>query len=140
MNQTTTSHRFSPHFRPPSADRCAQRNSLCSTRWQLRRNNISMPVITAGAGRLSKLSGQTAAAWLPPGAARRDRVTLRLSSVHDSSTQVFGGKKMRSFWTGPMLLAVLAIFCGAVTLSSKGETLAVRGDYVEVRTASVFAG
>jgi hypothetical protein len=39
-----------------------------------------------------------------------------------------------------MLLAVLAVFCGAITFSSYGETFAVRGDYVEVRTASVFAG
>jgi len=39
-----------------------------------------------------------------------------------------------------MLVAVLAVFCGAITLSSTGETLSVRGDYVEVRTASVFAG
>jgi uncharacterized protein DUF1326 len=52
----------------------------------------------------------------------------------------FGGKKMRRFWIGPIFLAVLAVFCGAVTLSSQGETVAVRGDYVEVRTASVFAG
>src|SRR5712691_13337040 len=47
---------------------------------------------------------------------------------------------MRRSWFGPMLVAVLAVFCGAITLSSHGETFAVRGDYVEVRTASVFAG
>ena len=47
---------------------------------------------------------------------------------------------MRRFWFGPMLLAVLALFCGGMTLSSQSETVAVRGDYVEVRTASVFAG
>ena len=47
---------------------------------------------------------------------------------------------MRRFWLGPMLLAVVAIFCGAVTFSTKGENITVRGDYVEVRTASVFAG
>jgi hypothetical protein len=39
-----------------------------------------------------------------------------------------------------MLLVVLAIFSTAITLSSHGETAAIRGDYVEVRTASVFAG
>lgn len=47
---------------------------------------------------------------------------------------------MRKLWFGPMLLAVLAVFGGAVTFSSHGETAGIRGDYVEVRTASVFAG
>lgn len=47
---------------------------------------------------------------------------------------------MRRLWFGPMLLAVLAVFSGAITLSSHGEGVAIRGDYVEVRTASVFAG
>lgn len=47
---------------------------------------------------------------------------------------------MRRFWIIPMLLAVLAIVSSAVTPGSHGESVAIRGDYVEVRTASVFAG
>ncbi len=47
---------------------------------------------------------------------------------------------MRKLWFIPMLLAVLAVFSSAITITSKGESSAIHGDYVEVRTASVFAG
>jgi hypothetical protein len=39
-----------------------------------------------------------------------------------------------------MALAILASFSGTATLNSQAETARVRGDYLEVRTASVFAG
>jgi len=44
---------------------------------------------------------------------------------------------MRRFWI-VILLAVVGI--GAVGLTSQAENTSVKGDYVEVRTASVFAG
>lgn len=47
---------------------------------------------------------------------------------------------MRRLWVVPMLLAVLAVFSSAITITSLGESGAIRGDYVEVRSASVFAG
>jgi hypothetical protein len=39
-----------------------------------------------------------------------------------------------------MLLIVLAVGSTVVTPGSRGESVSIRGDYVEVRTASVFAG
>jgi len=39
-----------------------------------------------------------------------------------------------------MLLLALAMFSSAITITSLGESGGIRGDYVEVRTASVFAG
>ena len=39
-----------------------------------------------------------------------------------------------------LLLAVLAIAICALVFSSQAENVSLRGDYVEVRTASVFAG
>lgn len=47
---------------------------------------------------------------------------------------------MRRFWFVPMLLVLLAVFSSAITITSLGESGGIRGDYVEVRTASVFAG
>jgi hypothetical protein len=47
---------------------------------------------------------------------------------------------MRRLWVAPILLIVLAAFSSAITISSRGESGVIRGDYVEVRTASVFAG
>src|SRR6266480_181197 len=47
---------------------------------------------------------------------------------------------MRRLWVIPMSLAVMAVFSSAITITSLGESGAIRGDYVEVRTASVFAG
>lgn len=47
---------------------------------------------------------------------------------------------MRKIWFIAMAVGVLASLTGTVTLSSRAETASVRGDYVEVRTASVFAG
>src|SRR5713226_3280532 len=46
-------------------------------------------------------------------------------------------RKMRRFW-----FAALAVFglMGALVFGSSAESVSVRGDYVEVRTASVFAG
>jgi hypothetical protein len=44
---------------------------------------------------------------------------------------------MRSIWRVGLVLMVV---CGAITFASHAETTEIRGDYVEVRTASVFAG
>src|SRR2546422_7221168 len=44
---------------------------------------------------------------------------------------------MKRFW----ILATILIICvGAIALTSQAESTTVKGDYVEVRTASVFAG
>ncbi|MGH9969517.1 MAG: DUF1326 domain-containing protein [Pyrinomonadaceae bacterium] len=47
---------------------------------------------------------------------------------------------MRKFWFVAILLAALSSLAGSVALTSQAETASVKGDYVEVRTASVFAG
>ena len=47
---------------------------------------------------------------------------------------------MRSFWFLTLILGLLSVFSGVVGLRSQAEMLTIRGDYVEVRTASVFAG
>ena len=47
---------------------------------------------------------------------------------------------MRKFWFLAMILALTGLFSGATTLKSRAETESIKGDYVEVRTASVFAG
>ena len=47
---------------------------------------------------------------------------------------------MRRFWFIALALAMLASLSGTATLNSQAETASVRGEYVEVRTASVFAG
>jgi len=44
---------------------------------------------------------------------------------------------MRRFW---IIISVLIACVGAVALTSQAENTGVKGDYVEVRTASVFAG
>src|SRR6266581_9812487 len=44
---------------------------------------------------------------------------------------------MRRFWFAALAFSVLM---GALVLGSRAESVSVRGDYVEVRTASVFAG
>src|SRR6267143_3700185 len=44
---------------------------------------------------------------------------------------------MKRFW---MLASILIVCVGAVALTSQAENTSVNGDYVEVRTASVFAG
>src|SRR5439155_15710908 len=43
----------------------------------------------------------------------------------------------KRFW---MLASILIVCVGAVGLTSQAESTTVKGDYVEVRTASVFAG
>src|SRR5260221_5793577 len=44
---------------------------------------------------------------------------------------------MKRFW----IVILLGVVCGgAVALTSQAESTSVKGDYVEVRTASVFAG
>jgi hypothetical protein len=48
--------------------------------------------------------------------------------------------KMRRFWFLTLVLGLLSVFSGAIGLRSHAEMLTIRGDYVEVRTASVFAG
>ena len=47
---------------------------------------------------------------------------------------------MRRFWFVAISLVVLAGLTGMVAPNSRAETEAVKGEYVEVRTASVFAG
>ncbi len=47
---------------------------------------------------------------------------------------------MRRFWVAFILLAALLSLAGSLSLTSRAETAAIRGEYVEVRTASVFAG
>src|SRR6185436_8831260 len=45
--------------------------------------------------------------------------------------------EMKRFW----IVALVLGFCaGAVALTSRAENTTIKGDYVEVRTASVFAG
>ena len=44
---------------------------------------------------------------------------------------------MRRFWFAALAPSVLM---GALVLGSNAESVSIRGDYVEVRTASVFAG
>jgi hypothetical protein len=47
---------------------------------------------------------------------------------------------MRRIWIIALALGVLASLTGTATLNSQAENASVRGEYVEVRTASVFAG
>jgi hypothetical protein len=47
---------------------------------------------------------------------------------------------MRRFWVAAILLGALLSLAGSLSLTSRAETAAIRGEYVEVRTASVFAG
>ena len=47
---------------------------------------------------------------------------------------------MRKLWFIAVALGVLASLTGTATLKSQAETASVKGEYVEVRTASVFAG
>ena len=47
---------------------------------------------------------------------------------------------MRRFWVLAILLGVMVALGSSLTFSSQADTSFVRGDYVEVRTASVFAG
>jgi hypothetical protein len=48
-----------------------------------------------------------------------------------------GGSEMRRIW----FVALAVIFSlGTLVLASRAESVSLRGDYVEVRTASVFAG
>jgi hypothetical protein len=47
---------------------------------------------------------------------------------------------MRRIWFIAIILGILASLTGSLTLNSRAETASVRGEYVEVRTASVFAG
>jgi hypothetical protein len=48
--------------------------------------------------------------------------------------------KMRRFWFVAVLLGLMSSLPLSATLNSKADTASVKGDYVEVRTASVFAG
>jgi hypothetical protein len=47
---------------------------------------------------------------------------------------------MRRFWFVAMLLGLLSSLAAVVAPNSRAENGAVKGEYVEVRTASVFAG
>ena len=47
---------------------------------------------------------------------------------------------MRRIWFIALALGILVSLTGTATLNSRAETASVKGDYVEVRTASVFAG
>src|SRR5262249_38827358 len=44
---------------------------------------------------------------------------------------------MKRFW---IVTAALALCAGAIAFTSRAENTSIKGDYVEVRTASVFAG
>jgi hypothetical protein len=47
---------------------------------------------------------------------------------------------MRRFWLVAVLLVALASLAGIIAPNSRAETETLKGEYVEVRTASVFAG
>lgn len=47
---------------------------------------------------------------------------------------------MRRFWMLALLLGAMVALGSSLSFSSQADTSFVRGDYVEVRTASVFAG
>src|SRR5438270_10141560 len=47
---------------------------------------------------------------------------------------------MRRFWYVGFTVLTLAVLCGAAISRSFAEANNLRGDYVEARTASVFAG
>src|SRR5687767_7014440 len=47
---------------------------------------------------------------------------------------------MRRFWVIAVLIGALLVLGSSLSFSSRAETSFVRGEYVEVRTASVFAG
>lgn len=47
---------------------------------------------------------------------------------------------MRRFWVVAILLGAMLALGSSLSFSSRADTSFVRGDYVEVRTASVFAG
>src|SRR5947209_16350457 len=47
---------------------------------------------------------------------------------------------MRRFWYVGTALLTTAVLCGAALSGSRAEANNLRGDYVEARTASVFAG
>src|SRR5205814_5434734 len=47
---------------------------------------------------------------------------------------------MRRFWYVAVMVLTLAVLCGAALSNSRAEANNLRGDYVEARTASVFAG
>ena len=47
---------------------------------------------------------------------------------------------MRRFWHVAVTVLTLAVLCCAALSSSRAEANNLRGDYVEARTASVFAG
>lgn len=47
---------------------------------------------------------------------------------------------MRRFWYVGVTLLTTAVLCGAALSGSRAEADNLRGDYVEARTASVFAG
>jgi len=47
---------------------------------------------------------------------------------------------MRRFWVVAILLGALLVLGSSLSFSSQADTSFVKGEYVEVRTASVFAG
>src|SRR6185436_8745589 len=47
---------------------------------------------------------------------------------------------MRRFWVVAILLGATALLGSSMSLSSRADNSSIKGDYVEVRTASVFAG
>src|SRR5438445_2265553 len=74
---------------------------------------------------------------VPNVACRGVPATARPSAVHDRDL-IFGGfSEMRRFWFAALAFSGLMV---ALVLGSSAESVSVRGDYVEVRTASVFAG
>src|SRR5687768_7422024 len=47
---------------------------------------------------------------------------------------------MRRFWVVAIFLGALLVLGSSLSFSSRADNSIVKGDYVEVRTASVFAG
>lgn len=47
---------------------------------------------------------------------------------------------MRKFWFIALALGIVLALSGSVAINSSAESNSLRGDYVETRTASVFAG
>ena len=48
-----------------------------------------------------------------------------------------GGMEMRRFY---LVILAVSVLMGALVFGSRAESVSIKGDYVEVRTASVFAG
>src|ERR671913_1841667 len=138
--------RTRPH-RVLSAARCARRSSSCGTVGRPRRASTSTPATTAGAARRSRWSGRTAAASTlraacraVPATALRSKVEVVPGASHNPwsiDARFNGGVVMRGLLC---LVLVMSALCGGALSVSRAEGNRLEGEYVEARTASVFAG